>query len=62
MKILLLEDDRSIRELVAERLNREGFEVHAFRDGEAALKSFFERTYDLMLLDISVPKMDGYEF
>lgn len=62
MKILLLEDDRSIRELVAEKLEKEGFEVFAFRDGESALDSLLERAYDLMLLDISVPKMDGYEF
>lgn len=62
MKILLLEDDRSIRELVAERLSKEGFEVHPFRDGQRALDSLALREYDLMLLDINVPRMDGYEF
>lgn len=62
MKILLLEDDRSIRELVIEKLSKEGFEVFGFKDGESALDSLMVRSYDLMLLDISVPKMDGYEF
>ena len=62
MKILLLEDDRSLRELISERLRGEGYAVEAFLDGHKAYSSLDRHTYDLLLLDINVPGLDGYTF
>ena len=62
MKVMLLEDDRSLRELITEELERNGYHVNAFRDGDSAMDSLYNTLYDLMLLDINVPGIDGYEF
>lgn len=61
MRILLLEDEFSYRESIKELLVEEGYEVDDFEDGESALDAIFSKTYHLLLLDIRVPKMDGYE-
>jgi len=60
-KILLVEDENSIRLAYAEYLRMEGFEVEEASDGEIALKKAFEYPFDLMLLDIMLPKIDGLE-
>jgi len=59
--ILLVEDDEFLAELYATKLNLEGFEVHLASDGEKGLKLLKEKKPDLVLLDIIMPKMDGFE-
>lgn len=59
--ILLVEDDEFLAELYATKLNLEGFEVLLASDGEKGLKMIKESKPDLVLLDIILPKMDGFE-
>jgi len=59
--ILLVEDDEFLAELYATKLNLEGFEVALASDGEKGLKLIKEKQPDLILLDIILPKMDGFE-
>ncbi|MDW2800831.1 response regulator transcription factor [Clostridium boliviensis] len=61
MKILLVEDDREISEMLIDFLQMEGFEVHGFFDGEQAVKTFFSGSYDLVILDLMLPKISGLE-
>lgn len=58
-KILLVEDDGDVRELYAEILREEGFEVIEEIEGERGLARIREDTFDLILLDIMLPKKDG---
>lgn len=60
IKILLLEDDYLYKESIKEFLEELDFVVDDFENGEDALNSIFETKYDLLLLDIRVPKMDGF--
>src|SRR3990167_8080535 len=59
--ILLVEDDEFLAELYATKLNLEGFEVSLAADGEKGLRMIKEKKPDLVLLDIVLPKMDGFE-
>ena len=59
--ILLVEDDEFLAELYATKLNLEGFDVSLAVDGEKGLKMVKEKKPDLILLDIILPKMDGFE-
>jgi DNA-binding response OmpR family regulator len=59
--VLVADDDPDILQLVSLRLERSGYEVVAARDGEQALNAALERTPDLALLDVTMPKLDGYE-
>lgn len=61
MKILLLEDDELFAETLEDFLDDEGFEVHLASDGEKALELNYQTNYDLYLLDINVPKINGLE-
>src|SRR2546423_11111857 len=58
-KILVVEDDLFIRDLYRETLKTEGYEVDTAVDGDDALVKIKQGTYDLILLDIIMPKMDG---
>lgn len=60
VKILLAEDDLNFGILLVDYLESEGFEVKLCRDGEIALKAFQNGVYEICLLDIMMPKMDGY--
>ncbi len=60
-KILIVEDDQDVRELYAEVLRDEGFEVAEAVDGQSGLAKVLEGAYDLLLLDIMLPKFDGLE-
>jgi len=60
-KILLVDDDPNIRQLVNLYLEKEGFEVSMADRGDAALKAFRQSPPDLMLLDLMLPGMDGWE-
>ena len=61
MKILLLEDDYTYKESIKELLEEMGYMVDDFDDGQKALDALFETSYQLALLDIRFPTMDGYE-
>jgi DNA-binding response OmpR family regulator len=61
MKILLLEDDFDYKESIEEFLQSIGYEVDAFDNGDEAFDAIFEKTYHLLLLDIRVPGMSGYD-
>jgi DNA-binding response OmpR family regulator len=59
--VLVADDDRDIRDLVAYRLARNGYEVVVANDGEEALRLAEEREPDLAILDVMMPRVDGYE-
>jgi DNA-binding response OmpR family regulator len=59
--VLVADDDDDIRALVAFRLERAGYEVITAPDGEAALQLALERKPALAVLDVMMPKLDGYE-
>ncbi len=58
--VLVADDDRDILDLVAFRLDRAGYEVLKAADGEAALELAVEREPDLAVLDVMMPRLDGY--
>lgn len=60
-RILVIEDDQFLRELYEELLKDEGYSVDMAADGEEGLKKFHEGGYNLVLLDIMLPKIDGLE-
>jgi DNA-binding response OmpR family regulator len=59
--ILVVDDEPMVREVLSRYLSREGFDVSAAEDGEEALTRFARATPDLVLLDLMLPKIDGYE-
>jgi len=59
--VLLVEDDDTLRETLVYLLRREGHEVSAVADGQAALDAFAERPFDMILLDLMIPIVDGVE-
>jgi len=61
MKILLLEDDVILQEIIEEYLLENGYEVETFFDGEKALDAIGVNSYDMLLLDVNVPNIDGFE-
>lgn len=60
-RILIVDDDKNICELLRLYLEKEGYETQTAYDGEAALQLFEQQQPDLVLLDIMMPKMDGWE-
>ena len=60
-KILLLEDDEILAETLVELLEDEGCEVVHVLDGEKALDATYSEKFNLFLLDVNVPKLDGFE-
>ena len=61
MKILLLEDDPILNELIEEYLNSLNYSVDVAFDGEEALDFIKKNSYDLLLLDVGVPNINGFE-
>ncbi|WP_121604308.1 response regulator transcription factor [Virgibacillus sp. Bac332] len=61
-QILLVEDDNSISDMVANYLRKEGFDVVCTYDGEQGIQAVMSQQYDLVLLDLMLPKLDGLEF
>jgi DNA-binding response OmpR family regulator len=59
--ILVADDDADVRELVVFRLTRAGYEVITAGDGEEALRLALERRPDVCVIDVMMPKLDGYE-
>jgi DNA-binding response OmpR family regulator len=60
-RVLLVEDDRSVRESAALLLERAGMRVSAVPDGRQALDEFGRQAFDLVLLDLMLPVVDGFE-
>lgn len=60
--ILIIDDERAIRSVLKDILGNEGFKVDEAADGEEGLKKFTASTYDIVLCDIKMPKLDGLEF
>ena len=59
--ILLVEDDEAIREMVENYLTMEGFKVTTAINGEEALQNCLQNTFDLVILNIMIPKLNGLE-
>ena len=60
-KILLIEDDKFLRELIIQKLGKEGFDVSEASEGETGLLKMKEERPDLVLLDLILPGIDGFE-
>ncbi len=60
-KILLLEDDVTLNETIVEFLQDKGFEVLSAYDGEQASELIYEERFDVLLLDVNVPLLNGFE-
>ena len=59
--ILVVEDDKFLRELIAQKLSREGYKVFEAIDGEVGIKKIEKEKPDLVLLDLILPGIDGFE-
>ena len=60
-KILIVEDEEAIADLEKDYLELSGFEVEVANDGETGLKKALENDYDLFILDLMLPGVDGFE-
>ncbi len=60
-KILIIEDEEILLDLLKKKLSSLGYEVYTAKDGEAGFKAIKEIVPDLILLDIIMPKMGGFE-
>lgn len=60
-QILLIDDDYELGELLQEYLSMEGFKLSSCQDGESGLQTALSGEYDLVLLDVMLPKMNGFE-
>jgi len=60
-KILIIEDDKFLRELIVKKLVKEGYEISEAVDGEEGIKKVKEEKPDLVLLDLILPGIDGFE-
>ena len=60
-KILLIEDDKFLRELIIQKLGKEGYEVVEAAEGETGLAKMKEEKPNLVLLDLILPGIDGFE-
>lgn len=61
-KILIAEDDRPIAKALQLKLQHSGFEVEVVNDGEEAMIAVNEKEFDMILLDLMMPKKDGFVF
>jgi DNA-binding response OmpR family regulator len=61
MKILLLEDDLILNEIILEHLEEKNYEVTSSFDGTQAQELIYSKNFDLLLLDVNVPNIDGFE-
>ena len=61
MKILLCEDDENRGMLLREYLQAKGFNADLYSDGETGYKAFLKGKYDICVLDVMMPKKDGFQ-
>ncbi len=60
-KIIIIDDDEELCELVSEYLTVEGFDVSSVNDGESGLAAALSGEYDMAILDVMLPKMNGFD-
>jgi CheY-like chemotaxis protein len=60
-KIIIVEDEEILRNLLQKKLENEGYEVDVAEDGEQGIRKIRETSFDLILLDIIMPKMGGFD-
>jgi len=60
-QILLIDDDHELAELLVDYLAQQGFTVHCCFDGQAGLEQAYSNKFDLILLDVMMPKLNGFE-
>lgn len=60
-KLLLIDDDASLTELLGTYFTNQGFTVQISQDGKAGLRTLYEHTPDLVVLDVTMPQRDGWE-
>jgi two-component system nitrogen regulation response regulator NtrX len=60
--ILIIDDEKAIRKTLSEILSYEGYKIEEASDGEEGLRKFRDKTFDVVLCDIKMPKLDGIEF
>ncbi len=60
-KIYVADDEENIRNLIQMFLQKEGFQVQCFADGETLLKAFLKESADMVIIDIMMPGLDGFE-
>lgn len=60
-KLLLLEDDMVLNETITDYLTQEGYEVVSLYDGDTTLDTIYEHNFDLLILDVNVPGINGFE-
>ncbi|MFN0118822.1 MAG: response regulator transcription factor [Elusimicrobiota bacterium] len=61
-KILIIEDEKDLVKLLKYNLEKEGYRIVAVHDGEAGLTAFRKEKPDLIILDVMLPKLDGFDF
>ncbi len=61
IKLLLVEDDEALRFIVKDNLEQNNYEVDVAENGEKAIECFGENTYNLIILDVMLPKVDGFK-
>jgi two-component system NtrC family response regulator len=61
MNVLLADDDNALRRVIQFKLQKKGYEVTAVENGEEALKELRKRSFDLLIADIRMPKVDGIQ-
>jgi len=60
-RILIVEDEKDIRDLLEHYLKKEGYDAHSVKDGKAGLEKATKEKFDLIILDLMLPEMDGLE-
>src|SRR5262252_6591903 len=58
-RVLVVDEERGVREVLADLLRMQGYQVHMARNGRTALRSVTKRTYDLIVSDLRMQDMDG---
>ena len=61
IKVLLVEDEQSLAMILSDTLEVQGFEMRTAGDGEEGLRMFEEQKPDVLVADVMMPKMDGFE-
>jgi DNA-binding response OmpR family regulator len=61
INLLIIDDDEALSKLLASELSAAGYGVDTASDGEAGIRKVGEKNYDIVLLDIHLPKMDGFQ-
>ena len=61
MKILLMEDDEILNDVIKMQLESKGYEVTSVYDGDEAESAICESNFDLLLLDVNVPSINGFD-